>query len=241
MRALLSKHVRIAALLICIILAGQVIRTETAVSSQDRTRFYVYFPVYIQSGAYVIPVEYSVPATASTERAAAEALIQGLPQEHGVPVNILPNDVKLLDIKVENRILTVDFSEEIQKLNVGAGGESAVLTSIVNTLAQFPWVDSVKILIQGQKADSLAGHIDISIPLVPNYNAKFTVFEDVRQHWSGGAVSLLALMDIVNGYEDNTFRPEQQVTRAEFIKLLVETVRVPYETSYNIPLNVQGH
>jgi len=46
-------------------------------------------------------------------------------------------------------------------------------------------------------------------------------FSDVSSdHWANSCISRLADANIINGYEDGTFRPEANVTRAEFAKML---------------------
>ena len=46
-------------------------------------------------------------------------------------------------------------------------------------------------------------------------------FSDIAGHWAGGDIKALSEAGIVAGFGDGTFRPDQQVTRAEFVKLLV--------------------
>ena len=49
-------------------------------------------------------------------------------------------------------------------------------------------------------------------------------YEDFDEnHWSYEAVFYLSQNGVLNGYEDNTFKPDKSVTRAEFIKLLVSS------------------
>ncbi|KJS13044.1 MAG: hypothetical protein VR67_05910 [Peptococcaceae bacterium BRH_c8a] len=52
-------------------------------------------------------------------------------------------------------------------------------------------------------------------------------FKDLAGHWSGSDVQVLASHGIVNGFNDNTFRPEQKITRAEFVALLANCSRTP--------------
>lgn len=49
-------------------------------------------------------------------------------------------------------------------------------------------------------------------------------FDDLNGHWSQEAVEVLASRFVVDGFEDDSFRPEQPLTRAQFAKLLVELV-----------------
>ncbi len=58
---------------------------------------------------------------------------------------------------------------------------------------------------------------------------KFAVFAykpaglvDMEKHWSRAAIDRLVGMGIIKGYPDATFRPNNEVTRAEFVKLIVE-------------------
>ncbi|MDU6115835.1 MAG: N-acetylmuramoyl-L-alanine amidase [Paeniclostridium sordellii] len=43
---------------------------------------------------------------------------------------------------------------------------------------------------------------------------------DIDGHWAKADIEKFIKLGYVNGYEDNTFRPENQITRAEFIKLV---------------------
>lgn len=50
------------------------------------------------------------------------------------------------------------------------------------------------------------------------------VFTDIGEHWAGEAIRQLAAADIIKGYSDGTFKPERQITRAEFATLLVNSL-----------------
>jgi len=57
-------------------------------------------------------------------------------------------------------------------------------------------------------------------------------FTDVMAtRWSYGNISSLSNLGIVVGYVDNTYRPEQNVTRAEFATFLVRALALPYDAS----------
>ncbi len=82
----------------------------------------------------------------------------------------IPDDTKLIDIKVEERIAYVNFSKElIDNHWGGSAGESMTIGSIVNTLVlnEGTGIEKVQILIEGEIVETLAGHIDTSIPLEP--------------------------------------------------------------------------
>ena len=47
-------------------------------------------------------------------------------------------------------------------------------------------------------------------------------FKDVdASHWANESIKILSEARIINGYEDNSFRPDNNITREEFIKIIV--------------------
>ncbi|MFO7815536.1 MAG: GerMN domain-containing protein [Halanaerobiales bacterium] len=81
----------------------------------------------------------------------------------------LPKETKVLNISRNNGTIQVDFSKDIIENHWGgSAGERLTVYSIVNTLAQFDEVDQVEILIDGDKVDTLVGHMDLSRPLKPS-------------------------------------------------------------------------
>jgi spore germination protein GerM len=82
----------------------------------------------------------------------------------------IPDGTKLIDIKIEDKIAYVNFSRELTENHWGgSAGESMTIGSIVNTLAlnEGTGIEKVQILVNGEKIETLAGHIDTSIPLEP--------------------------------------------------------------------------
>ena len=105
---------------------------------------------------------------ADTPERLIEELINGPAFEQNKQT--IPDGTKLIDIKVEDNIAFVNFSKEMTDNHWGgSAGESMTIGSIVNTLAlnEGTGIEKVQILIEGEKIETLAGHIDISIPLEP--------------------------------------------------------------------------
>ncbi|MFN3926782.1 MAG: DUF1565 domain-containing protein [Pseudanabaenaceae cyanobacterium] len=69
---------------------------------------------------------------------------------------------------------------------------------------------------------------------------------DVRGHWAERQIIALAQRNIIKGFEDGTFRPEQPVTRAQFAAILAAAfpqkpkVR-PVQTFSDVPDTFWGH
>lgn len=51
-------------------------------------------------------------------------------------------------------------------------------------------------------------------------------FADTDGHWAKDVIAYLAKENIINGFEDNTFRPDNTVTRAEYAKLLCSVFKI---------------
>lgn len=57
-------------------------------------------------------------------------------------------------------------------------------------------------------------------------------FEDIDNHWAQEYVLLLTDREILSGYEDNTFRPEEPITRAEFFSIVNHLAKL--EKTYTV-------
>lgn len=91
-------------------------------------------------------------------KSAVEELIRG-PKRSDLAATI-PQGVTLLSLKVDQGLCTVNFNENLIKNHWGGStGELLTVYSIVNTLSQFPGVEKVQLLIEGQKVETLAGHL----------------------------------------------------------------------------------
>jgi hypothetical protein len=66
-------------------------------------------------------------------------------------------------------------------------------------------------------------------------------FKDITKHWARNETEVLYTKGVVNGYPNGEFKPEQTVTRAEFIKMAmllrkleVDYTTYPIEREYNV-------
>lgn len=122
-----------------------------------------------QQAMYLLPEsrQITVSSKASSEdivKTAIEELIKGPQKEGHYPT--IPPETGILSVKKEDSILYLDFSRELQTEHPGgSAGEILTIMSIVNTAAETAGVEKVQILINGEKQETLAGHIDISTPI----------------------------------------------------------------------------
>ncbi|MFK7694432.1 S-layer homology domain-containing protein [Paenibacillus sp. HJGM_3] len=50
---------------------------------------------------------------------------------------------------------------------------------------------------------------------------------DIEGHWAKAAIEASIAKGYIDGYEDQSFRPDQSVTRAEFVKMAVTALKLP--------------
>lgn len=119
---------------------------------------------------YLVPEERIIVPSDSNKEAflkkVVEELIKG-PTQNSLALTI-PKETKVHSVKLaSDGTATVDFSQEIKTKNFGGStGESFAVYSLVDTLTDFPDIIRVQILIDGQKVDTLTGHLDTSQPFV---------------------------------------------------------------------------
>lgn len=111
----------------------------------------------------LIPEKHSIKKVEGIAKETIEALISG-PQVSTGHYPVIPEGTKLLGINVKpDGLCIVDFSNELAgNSKNSAVGEKIATYAIVDTLTQFPTIQRVKILINGQEKPTLGGHEIIS-------------------------------------------------------------------------------
>lgn len=56
-------------------------------------------------------------------------------------------------------------------------------------------------------------------------------FTDIKGHWAEASIRELVTLGAVNGYPDNTFKPENSITRAEFVTIIVKAFHLKVQDS----------
>lgn len=99
-----------------------------------------------------------------------EELIKGT-ENPGNTLNVLPAGTTILNYQYdsEKKMAIIDLGGNIRDAR-GSMGEIFAIFSIVNTLTEVEGIEMVQILIEGQKVESLSGHIYLMEPLKPDYS-----------------------------------------------------------------------
>ncbi len=125
-----------------------------------KTEVKLYFPNDAGDGLGSVKID--VPSE-DKYTAAVKELVSGT-KEPGL-TGIFPKDVKVLSVKVTGDLVTVDFSKELTRnFNGGSTGEQMLVSALVNTLTEFPEIKQVLILVEGQRIETIAGHLDTAEP-----------------------------------------------------------------------------
>ncbi len=105
----------------------------------------------------VFPVERQIVKTKAVARAALEELLRGTTESEeaqGFFTSINPG-VKIQQLTIENGVARVDFDEQLEYQVGGSCRVAAISWEIIETLKQFPSVQSVIISINGRTEDIL--------------------------------------------------------------------------------------
>lgn len=76
----------------------------------------------------------------------------------------------------------------------------------------------------------------------PVPTAKPVTFKDIDGHWAKDFVVEMAQAEVINGMDESTFAPDAQITRSQFIKLVVATLKLDTTAAYaGVATDVKDH
>lgn len=113
-----------------------------------------------RAGPFLVSVGREIPATAGIAQATLRELVDGLSSQDASliddVVTSVPDDTLVLGVDVDDGVATVDLSREFES---GGGSFSmrSRLAQVVYTATQFPTVDAVAFLLDGQPVTVFSG------------------------------------------------------------------------------------
>ncbi|MBI9075980.1 MAG: GerMN domain-containing protein [Desulfatibacillum sp.] len=137
---------------------------EDRILEGENTVAHLYF---INPKGYFLSAEERVVENRLTPALFAKTLIEELLDgPRGSGIRCIPKDSRLLAVYVRDGLCYVDFSQEIFRgLPGSAEAEYMTVFALVNTLClNVQDISSVKILINGNEAETLGGHVDLTYP-----------------------------------------------------------------------------
>ncbi len=78
----------------------------------------------------------------------------------------------------------------------------------------------------GNKKPSITTDEPVPKPEIAPEEPKTTELTDIKGHWAEKEITVLEQKGIINGYDDNTFKPDNTLTRAEFVTMLIKIVSI---------------
>lgn len=112
--------------------------------------------------------------------------------------SVIPSGTEIIDLKLENKVLTINFSKEL--LDINKEYEEKMIESIVYTLTSIDGIDKVIIQVEGKELDKL-----------PNSNKKLPTSLD-KSYGINKSYELTSTIDIdyytvyyVSSYNDNNY------------------------------------
>lgn len=125
----------------------------------------IYIPTVVNGETRLAERLVTVKNKGAVKREVLQTLLDA---EIGVK-RIFPIGSKVLSIGIDtNGTAHVDLSKEIRAFSGGSDEEAGAVNAIALTVAHFRGVKRVKITSEGQELESLGGHIDLTIPVVPD-------------------------------------------------------------------------
>ena len=112
--------------------------------------------------------------------------------------SIIPTGTSILDVKLDNKVLTVNFSKEI--LDISSEYEEAMIESIVYTLTSIEGIDKVNIQVEGEELTKLP-HSKKNIPTSIDKSYGINKVYDINNTKDIDSITLY----YVNSYNDNKY------------------------------------
>lgn len=81
----------------------------------------------------------------------------------------------------------------------------------------------------GGGGGSFSRPVNVTVNTEENKNTEKNIFSDISGHWGREYITECYSKGLVNGFEDNTFRPDKNLTRAELTTLIVNLLKLENE------------
>lgn len=120
---------------------------------------------------YLVPEKRSLQSAGADQKQLAAALVNELiagPKQAKLHAT-MPQGSKLLSLEIAGGLATVNLNQDFQSQHSGGStGEIMTIYSLVNSLTDLQGIQQVQLLVEGNKLETLKGHLEISQPLTRN-------------------------------------------------------------------------
>lgn len=134
------------------------------INSDTKTRSIVAY--YKDDNGFLVPVITNIPWEEGIAKATIRKMVIGNVKEkelaqsglHGV----LPEGTEIIGMSIKDGLCVVDFTKNILN-NASYEDEKDMMTAVAYTLTEFDTIDSVEIMVEGQKLETLAKGYPVNI------------------------------------------------------------------------------
>lgn len=120
--------------------------------------------IYLTDAELLETVERTVKLTYESESDLIKAAIAALQKDDGENALSLWKPIEIKSAELAEGQVTVDIHIP-DEARLGAPGELLAIETLQKTLFQFEFVQAIDILIDGEAAESLMGHVDLEHPI----------------------------------------------------------------------------
>ncbi len=142
----------------------------SAKPAEIRQKVTLYFSKHFpdKNDEFLVPEEREVTkGDEPLEAVIVRELIKGRGKE-GLSRTV-PEGTRLLSVSVVDGVAYVNFSREFQNKHWGGtAGERMTIYSVVNSLCELPGIDKVQFLLEGEKQESILGHMGTTVLIAPD-------------------------------------------------------------------------
>lgn len=145
---------------------GAVVQGEDSQASDSATvEATIYVPDFSRDEMAFRSRKVELPRTASAPRDILQALVDAKVDDQP----LFPAGTRVMLFRVDDKgVGVVDLSPEVRKFSGSSFEEAAVVNALALTASQFQNVKSVLITVDGMELESLGGHLDLTVPVVPD-------------------------------------------------------------------------
>lgn len=99
---------------------------------------------------------------------------------------------------------------------------------------------AVMLKVSDSRNRSKSKTLTLNVNPAPPVQPPEVVLTDIAGHWAENNIKYIVAQGIVGGYPDNTFRPDQKITRAEFVTMLVKAFKLEQKSNPGFA-DISGH
>lgn len=137
-----------------------------------------------------------------------------------------------LDLKVDGRVLTYDNPDAPVTIQLNYTPTAEELKNPDHIVVWYIDETGKAIAVPNGKYDPATGKVSFKVTHFSRYAVAYyhKTFSDIGKSWAKKEIEVMASKGIIGGTTPTTFKPDSNITRGDFIKLLVNTLGLTSKT-----------